>query len=317
MIFNLKIKDISFQLGSKKQSFKDYKFENPDWNEEKIKQKTGIENQFILSEKETPLSLAEKACHKLSYNYKDIDLLIYITQAPDYFLPSGSCILQDKLKLKKSVLAFDINLGCSGFIYGLSIAGSMINSKLATKALIICSDGYSKYISKSNRTCRPIFSDAGSATIVEKNNNSKIGPFVFGTDGVGSKDLIVEGGAIRKPNEESELLMNGSQVFLFTLDTIPNELNKLLMISDLKLNEVSWFVFHQASKFVIDNLIKKMDLPKEKVITNYAKFGNTVSSSIPICLSESFKDKQFNKGDKIILAGFGVGLSWGLCVVEI
>ena len=105
MIFNLKIKDISFQLGSKKQSFKDYKLENPDWNEEKIKQKTGIEKQFILSEKETPLSLAEKACHKLSYNYKDIDLLIYITQAPDYFLPSGSCILQDKLKLKKSVFS--------------------------------------------------------------------------------------------------------------------------------------------------------------------------------------------------------------------
>ena len=319
MIFDLKIIGSSFQLGGTPTSFKDFLTDNPDWDENKIKQKTGIETQYILSKNESPLLLAEKACKKLTQNNSvdDIDLLIYVSQAPDYFLPSGSCILQEKLNLSKKTLAFDINLGCSGFVYGLSVVGSLINSHLAKKALIVCSDGYSRYINRNNRTCRPIFSDAGSATLVQKSKESKIGPFVFGTDGSGGKDLIVEGGAIKNLSNKPELFMNGSQVFLFTVNTIPNEFDKLLRISNLKLNDISCVIFHQASKLVIDNLIKKIGIPKNKLLMNYHKFGNTVSSTIPICLSEGFNKGHFKKGDKIILAGFGVGLSWGLCLIEI
>lgn len=317
MKYNLKIDEVSFRLGGKKVSIDDFIEENPSWEKQKILDKTGIKSQYFLENNETPLGLAEEACFGLNKNiFNKIDLLIYVTQAPDYFLPSGSCILQDKLGLSVNTMAMDINLGCSGFVYALSVISSLISTKQASKALLVCADGYSRYIDKHDRTCRPIFSDAASAAIISYNDEAKIGPFIFGTDGSGSSDLIVKGGAIKYPDEDAKIFMAGAKVMLFTLYTVPREINKLLVKANKSLEDISWFIFHQASKTIINGITEKLSIKKDKVITNYQKYGNTVSSTIPICFSECIDNKLFKTGDIILLAGFGVGLSWGLCLIE-
>ena len=284
--------------------------DNPDWDMPKILEKTGILTRFIASSKETAVGLAFEAGKKLLGNgslSKDIDLLILITQSPDHVLPTSACILQDKLGLGKNCMAFDVNLGCSGFIYALSIAGGLMESGIAHKGLILTADTYSKYIGKNDRTCRPIFSDGAAATLVEKSGAEGIGPFDFGTDGSGFDRLIVKDGEIK---------MHGSDVFLFTMRVVPSSVNAVLERAGLKMNDIDLFVFHQASKFVIDNLVRTLSLDPATVFTNYENIGNTVSASIPIALKDAEKQGKLKKGDAVMLMGFGVGLSWGTSLVR-
>jgi len=239
-----------------------------------------------------------------------------VTQSPDYVLPTSACILQDRLGLSKKCMAFDINLGCSGFIYALSIVGSLIESGVAKKGLILCSDTYTKYIDKSDRTCKPIFSDGASATLLVSSDIDKVGPFVLGTDGSGYDKLIVKEGGAREPQTSSNshhgtLEMRGADVFLFTLNTVPICMNELLDKSKLNIEDVDLFVFHQASQLVLENLIRAMSLDENKVFINLKDTGNTVSASIPIALKDAETQGRLKNGDTIMLVGFGVGLSWG------
>jgi 3-oxoacyl-[acyl-carrier-protein] synthase-3 len=213
-------------------------------------------------------------------------------------------------------MAFDINLGCSGFVYAISVAGSLIESGVAKKGLILCSETYTKYIHKNDRTCRPIFSDGASATLLVGSNSDNIGPFVFGTDGSGYEKLIVREGGAREPNiivdsSYGLIEMNGADIFLFTLSSVPACINMLLDKSNLKIEDIDLFVFHQASKIVLENLIQTMSLDKDKVFINLKYVGNTVSASIPIALKDAETQGRLKNGDTIMLVGFGVGLSWG------
>jgi 3-oxoacyl-[acyl-carrier-protein] synthase-3 len=229
--------------------------------------------------------------------------------------------LQNKLGLSKKCMAFDINLGCSGFVYALSVASSLIESGIAKKGLILCADTYSKYIHKNDRTCRPLFSDGASATLLRESNSNNSGPFVFGTDGSGHEKLIVRGSGAREPinfedSSYGQLEMSGSDIFLFTLSSIPICVNALLDKSNQKIEDIDLFVFHQASQLVLENIIRIMSLDKDKVFINLKYVGNTVSASIPIALKDAENQNRLKDGDQVMLVGFGVGLSWGATLIN-
>lgn len=319
-----KISNISYYLPANEEDLNVLKVDNSNWDISKIYEKTGINKRWISNSDETACDLAVIAANKLfnscSVPRQDVDLLIFISQSPDYFLPTTACIIQDRVGLPNNCMAFDVNLGCSGFVYALSIAGSLLDSGVANKGLILCSDTYTKFISKDDRTCRPIFSDGAAAILVEKSDIKSIGPFIFGTDGSGFDRLIVKNGGMRnfsKNNSQNITLeMNGSSVFLFTMNEIPKLINKVLDKAELNIKDLDLIIFHQASKFVIDNLIEKLSLDRNKVFINYEFIGNTVSASIPIALKDACDQNRLKNGDKIMLVGFGVGLSWGAAIVD-
>lgn len=316
----VKISAISYHLPETVEGVGALQRDNPDWGMTKILDKTGIQNRYISAPGETAVDLAFEAGRKLLeniHNHEEIDLLILVTQSPDYVLPTSACILQDRLRLSKNCMAFDVNLGCSGFVYALSIAGGLIESGVARKGLILCSDTYSKYIGKNDRACRPLFSDGAAAIMVEGNDVDCIGPFELGTDGAGFDRLIVKHGGAREAGPvRGSLEMYGSDVFLFTMRVVPPCINKLLARTGLTLENIDLIVFHQASKLVIENLIRTLSLDKSKVFTNFENIGNTVSASIPIALKDAATQGRLKEGDTVMLVGFGVGLSWGATLIR-
>lgn len=311
---SVEITDIKYSLPTKKINIKKL-CKKYNWPYKKTLSATGIKYRYESKKNETALSLALSACKKLKLN-KNIDALIYVTQSPEYLLPTTACIIQDKLNLRKDILALDINQGCSGFVYGLFTGYSFLKQKEINNVLLVCGDTYTKYIHKGDRSCETIFSDAASAVILKKNSKKKCF-FKFGTDGSGYKNLIVENSASNyKKNLRPKIFMDGKKVFMFTMTNIPNFVLDLLKKSKTSINEVKYFIFHQASKMVVDNLVRKMNLPKNKVFCNYEKIGNTVSSTIPIALSDLLKKKKIKKGDKLLLCGFGVGYSMAASIIE-
>ncbi len=307
-----RIASIHYLLGSKKESLKDICKENPDWNYEKLFSKTGISNRHLLDDNETPEDLSYKAAKACIENYKnkEIDGVLYVSQSPTNPLPTRACLLQDKLGITKNSLAFDINQGCSGFVYSLSLATSLIKNDLAERILIICSDHYSKYISKNDRTCRPIFSDAAAATIIEKSSDQKIGPFIFKTDGSGGKHLMVS-----EKLSKANLYMNGPAVLKFSLDLVPTATKELLQKASLSQKDISLFLFHQASGVVLNKLKKKLNVEDHKWFADIQNLGNTVSATIPIAMSNLKQNKKFPENGNVCLMGFGVGLSVAGCII--
>ena len=320
----IKISSISYHLPEKTEGLIDLQCDNPDWDMPKVFEKTGIRTRHIASSDQTASDLAYIAAEQLLFGTQirnQIDLLILVTQSPDYLLPTSACILQDRLRLSQNCMAFDINLGCSGFVSALSIAGGLIESGVAQKGLILCADTYSKYIAKTDRTCRPVFSDGAAAILVEASTTDSLGPFEFGTDGSGFDRLIVRGGGARDPNTEpgfhpNTLEMHGSDVFLFTMRVVPECVSKLLDRAGLTIDQIDLFIFHQASKLVIENLTRSLSLKPEKVFENYEFIGNTVSATIPIALKDAAGQGRLKDGNIVMLIGFGVGLSWAATLVR-
>ena len=315
------IGQIEYYFPNHSENLNEMKKDNPNWDIEEIVKRTGIKKRYIS--RESILDMSIKAANKLflknNYKRENLDFLVLVTQSPDFPLPATSCVIQDKLGLKKECLSFDINQGCSGYIYGLAICSSLIQSGLAKSGILICSEKYSKYISKENRTCRTIFSDAASATIINSAKNNILGPFDFGTDGSGYNNLIVPNKEIASKDlkyKDGEIYMSGSDVFLFTMSKIPKSINNLLNKAEKKIDEINFFIFHQASKLVIDNLQKRLKIPHNKIYNNYSEIGNTISSSIPIALDQAIKKKLIKKNDTVMFVGFGVGYSWGTCLYK-
>lgn len=313
--------------------------EFPEWSLEKIEKKTGIKKRHIAGVNECSSDLGVAAAKKIFktgvITAKEIDYLIFCTQSHDYFLPSTACLLQDRLKMPVSAGAIDINLGCSGYIYGLGLAKGIIETGQANTVLFITAETYSKFIHPKDKSVRTLFGDAGAATLITglKNQNSEfIGPFLYGTDGSGADNLIVPKGGLRSPMRSSlpkiisddngnyrsdeNLYMNGSEVFTFTLKRVPEIIHQLLKKESLSINDVDYYVFHQANKFILDHLRRKLKIPEEKFCSAYEDVGNTVSSTIPIALKELMKSKCLKQNDLIMLVGFGVGYSWGATFVR-
>lgn len=304
----------------------------PDWPAAKILDKTGIAERRIAAPEETAADLAYEAARKLfasgEAKAEDVDFLILCTQAPDYVLPTTACVLQSKLGLCTEIGALDINLGCSGFVYGLSLAAGLIASGAARQVLLLTSDTYSKYINERDKSVRTLFGDGAAATLIvaDESGAASIGPFVFGTDGRGAKDLIVEAGAFRTPRCEAtaverddgfgntrsseNLYMHGANVMGFTLREVPRTYRNLLEKSGLQPDELDHVVLHQANKFMLDALQKKLLLPDEKFPRFYESVGNTVSSTIPFVLADLVEKGSLRRGMRVMMIGFGVGLSW-------
>lgn len=302
--------------------------ENPSWDFGQIEPKTGIKARHIAATGERASDLAVKAAEQLfkkgQIDRKTIDTLIYCTQSPDYPLPTTSCIIQDRIGLSTNVAAFDFNLGCSGYIYGLALCNSMIHSGISTRTLLLCAETYSKYISPKDRSARVLFGDAGTATLIEiANGCQSIGPFILGTDGSGMDKIIVrsekrdsEGASYSENESQSVLSLDGPGVFMFTMKRVPECVTDLLGKAKKTLEDINLFVFHQASKIVIDNIVRILSLDEKKVFRGYENIGNTVSASIPIAIKQAEEQNRIREGDLLMLVGFGVGLSWGGCLVR-
>ena len=273
---------------------------------------TGINKRYRSSLNEDVISLSLKSAQKVinKTNKKEIGFLLFVTQTSPFKFPSISCILQHRLGLSKNIFAVDINMGCSGYIYALKLAESLKNLDNKKKyGLIICSDTYTKYINKNNKSCRPIFSDASTTTLLKISKKNQIQNFDFGVDGSGFKSLYL------KENSQN-MFMNGPKVAIFTIKEINKFIEQFLKKNRLKKTSIKYFILHQASKYVCDKIKDKLGLPKKFFLNNYQNYGNTVSSTIPLLLEECIKKKKIKKKDIIILCGFGVGLSWGIAKIK-
>jgi 3-oxoacyl-[acyl-carrier-protein] synthase-3 len=307
----------------------------PGWTAEKIYEKTGIRQRHIAAAGECASDLAEQAARKLFAEYtidpKSIDFLILATQSPDYFLPTTACILQARLGIPTTAGAFDYNLGCSAYIYGLALSKGLLTAGIASNILLIMADTYSKHLHPMDKSVRTIFGDGAAATLISAASAEKIGQIVLGTDGRGYDKLIVPAGGMRlnrsdetavehtdesgNTRSQDHLFMEGTEIFSFTITTVPRTVKEVLAKNELTMEEIDLFVFHQANKYMLDFLCKKCKIPSEKFYMNFADCGNTVSASIPIALARAVQDGTLKSGMKVMLVGFGVGLSWGATVI--
>ncbi len=320
------ISDIAYYLPEAILTNEQIAQEFPEWSAEKVASKVGIIERHIAAENETATDMAYKAAERLFAQGVDkskIDFVLLCTQSPDYFLPSSACILQDRLGLSKNCGAFDFNLGCSGYEYGLAVAKGLIVAGVARNILLLTSETYTKYLHEQDKGNRTIFGDGATATLVSTDGFAEIGEVVLGTDGSGAENLIVRSlgarnKALRHDQHTDEdgniisgdhLYMHGGNVFNFTADVVPDMVEKLLQKSRLQHDDIDLWVFHQANKYMINYLRKLLDIDKKKFYIYMEKVGNTVSSTIPIALCEARKEDRLH--GNILLAGFGVGLSWG------
>jgi 3-oxoacyl-[acyl-carrier-protein] synthase-3 len=306
------------------------------WTAEKIFEKTGIRERHISGENETAGDLGEKAARKLFAEHaidpSTIDFILLATQSPDYVLPTTACMLQHRLRIPTTAGALDFNLGCSAYIYGLSLSKGLIAGGIAKSILLITAETYTKHIHPMDKSVRTIFGDGAAATLVSRSDSDGIGQFVLGTDGRGYDKLIIPAGGMRlRPSTETatestdssgntrsknHLFMDGAEIFNFTMDVVPDMIKKVLHKNNLAEDEIDLFVFHQANMFMLNMLRKALKIPKEKFYVNMADIGNTVSSTIPIALARAKADGTLKPGMKVMLVGFGVGLSWGAVVIN-
>jgi len=314
--------------------------EYPEWSVEKISEKTGIYSRPISGKNEFASDMAVKASKILFSNSgispTTIDFLLYCTQSPDYFLPTTACILQDRIGLTNQIGSLDFNMGCSGYVYGLSLAKSLIVGGQSENLLFITSETYSKYIHPKDRSNKTLFADGSAASIISPypkgNINARILDFVFYTDGKGYDRLIVKNGAIRyrynkgidEYNQDGSfyknddyLYMDGKSIFEFTSFIVPPLVDRALLKNNLSKENIDLFIFHQANNYMLQVVRKRCNIPEDKFFIYIRDCGNTVSSTIPIALKEAFNQAKIKPGMKILIAGFGVGLSAAVGILEI
>lgn len=327
------IKAISYYLPEKVVTNEQLVEEFPEWSVDKIAKKVGINERHIAAEDETAGDMAFKAAEKLiaenQIDKSTIDFVLLCTQSPDYFLPSTSCIIQNRLGLPTKCGAFDFNLGCSGYEYGLAVAKSFLVAGVAKNVLLLTAETYNKHIHPKDKGNRTIFGDGASASLISTEGFAKIGEFVLGSDGSGYDRLIHKSGAMRHyqpmndyhedengtPLSSDHLFMDGKAIFDFTSDIVPPMIEETLEKNQMTSEDVNLYVFHQANRYMINYLRKLMEIDKDKFYVFMETVGNTVSSTIPIALCEAKKEGKLQ--GNVVLAGFGVGLSYGATVLFI
>ena len=333
---NIGIECIEYHLPEKLVTNSELQLIHPNWDVEKVGAKSGVFNRHIASISETAFDLACKAIEKLLVNNnidkKDIDGIIFCTQSPDYIMPSNAFLVHKHFKFNSRVWAFDYNLACSGYVYGISIARGMIMSGMGKKVLLVNADTYSKYIHPEDRSTSVLFGDGAAASIISERESDGIMDILLASSGEEYDSFYIPAGGCRIPLSEitKELVfdhsgnprtlenihMNGFAVWKFISRTVPEQIVNILDKNNLALEDIKLFVFHQASKLTLDSLIKSLKIDSNKVYLNLDKVGNTVSASIPIALKFAEIDGKLNKGDLILISGFGVGLSWGSIIIN-
>jgi len=297
-----------------------------EYTTQEIYKKSGIQTRHKASDNELTSDLAAKAALNLSKEYdidlSDIDTLLLCTQSPEYLQPATVYQLHHKLNLPKNINALEINIACSGYIHGLLIAKSLILSKSAKKVLLCTADLCFKMFEHSDMAQRILFGDGASATIIEQSNVNKIGQIICGTDGSGFFSMYKKyGGYANSFNAQSQsqmtLLMNGPEVFLFTLREVPNLVRQTLKTNNLNNDDIDFFVFHQANLLILEAITKSLKLERSKVIFDIENIGNTSSSSAPIALKRAIENGTIKPGHKVLIAGFGIGLAWSATIIDI
>jgi len=304
----------------------------------RLKRDIGLNSRYITEKEECTSDLCEYAAKvllsNLNYNPETIDALILITQTPDYFQPATSFVLHSKLGLTKNCVVFDVNLGCSGYVYGLWLSSLMITTSSCRRVLMLAGDTISRCVSPYDGAVAPLFGDAGSATMIEKASQKDEMTFVLHSDGNGFKHLIIPAGAFRKrPSESTQrlinqsngsikseeyLYMNGAEIFTFSIREVPPLIEEVLKASGWKKEEVEYFILHQANKFIIENIAKRIKVEKIKVPFNvFSKYGNQSCASIPATICENLHSLLEHRTLKTVMAGFGAGLSWAACAVSL
>ncbi len=272
---------------------------------------------------------AQKLMQKLQWDATDIDVLIMVSQSPDYFVPATSIILQERLQLKKTCLAFDVNLGCSGYVYGLSVIGSMLAAAGGhlKKALLLVGDKSTSSLNKKDKTTYPLFGDAGTATALQWQADVPPMHFNLQSDGKGYQTIMIPDGATRNPINENtfkdvtiapgiirnqrNLVLDGFEVFNFSLREVMPNINALLNYTQTQLSDYDYYLFHQANKLINETIAKKLKLDKSKLPYSIHQYGNTSSASIPLTIVSQLQTAVSQQNLSVLLAGFGVGLSWG------
>src|SRR6185369_3942674 len=309
-----------------------------DWHASQILSKTGVAVRGIAAADECASDLGVAAAKRLFAEGicapEEIDFLIFCTQSPDYFTPTTACVMQDRLGLRTSCGAVDINQGCSGYIYGLALAKSLVEAGTARTVLLVTADTYMKFINRLDRSLLTLFGDCAAATLMTtvESESELVGPFVLGTDGRGANQIIVKAGGLRWPTADTaiekedssgnwrsdqNLFMDGADVFSFALRTVPPTLQELLEKAKLTIDQIDFMIPHQANKFVLERLRAKLKFPADKFWIDMENSGNTVSSTIPIALESALNQGRVKGGDRVALVGFGVGYSWGATLIEI
>ena len=328
------IKCIEYYLPENVLTNEDLVKEFPEWSVDKVASKVGVNERHLAAPGETAGDMAEKAARLLfdknNILPSSIDFVLLCTQSPDYFLPSTACILQNRLSIPSSAGALDYNLGCSGAVYGLAIAKGLISAGIASNVLLLTAETYNKYIHPLDKGNRSIFGDGAAACLVSDQGIAEIGEFVLGTDGSGAENLIVRSGASRQKAatgkesldveghvmRDDYLYMDGGAIFNFTLDTVPSMMKSLLEKNGMTGDSVDYHVFHQANKFMLNTLRKICVIPKDKFYNNLETTGNTVSSTVLIALKDCIDNDLIRPGMNVMIAGFGVGLSWGGTILK-
>jgi 3-oxoacyl-[acyl-carrier-protein] synthase-3 len=295
---------------------------------QRLVKNTGVVRRHVVVEGQTTSDLCEAAASQLldalEWERESIDALIFVSQTPDYLLPATACTLQDRLGLPTTCASFDVNLGCSGYVYGLWMASHFVSAKSARRALLLVGDTISRISSPDDRAVGPLFGDAGTATAIEAGDDDSPWFFELGSDGSGRDHLIVPAGGFRTPRSAAtakktegngvrsaeQLAMNGAEVFAFTLQRVPGLLKSVTDAAGWSREDVDAYVLHQASKFIVDQLARRLGVEHEKVVLALSDYGNTSSASIPLALT-THRAASLRAGPcRLVMAGFGVGLSW-------
>lgn len=333
---NVKISGIASCVPKKKEKNLDSSLFQTQEDAEKFIKNTGIVEKRIVSDDTTSADLcyfaAEKLVASLGWNKEDIDCLVFITQTPDYIVPATSCILQNRLGLSKECHAFDVTLGCSAWVYGLSIMGSLLSSGNFKKGLLLVGETTTKTKSTQDKSTYPLFGDAGSATAIEFSVESVGFKIHTGTDGSKYEAIMIPDGGFRNQTslESLELveieegiirnklqyIMDGAAVFTFTITTVPKSISKLMEINAIENEDIDYLLLHQANKLIVDKVSSKLNFEEKRVPTSYEKFGNTSCSSIPLTMVTKISSELKSKKLKLISCGFGGGLSWATAYFE-
>jgi len=302
----------------------------PGWTAEKIMEKTGVRERRIAADGETATDLGEAAARRLFDEYgvapETIDMLVFCTQTPDYPLPGNANLLHARLGLRRDCGSFDYALGCAGFVYGLALVEGLIASGSASRVLLVTCDTYSKLIHPMDRSVRTLYGDAATATLIEARERTErsLGPFVFGTDGTGARNLIVPVGGAKSPRPvcaatpeadafgnvrgPENLYMDGAEVLAFALKTVPEAARQLMARTERSLEDYDLVVLHQASALLLDRLQRKLGVADDRFVRRLEDCGNTVSSTIPLALEPHLDSASPPR--RALLVGFGVGYSW-------
>jgi 3-oxoacyl-[acyl-carrier-protein] synthase-3 len=331
------IKDIAYFLPENTVTNQDLHEENPTWIMGLVEERAGVMKRHIARDNETALDLSFKACQQLFSKNEDarsrIDGIIFCTQSQDYILPPNSCILHKMLDLPENVFALDINSACSGYVYGFALAQGLILSGINKNILLVNADTYSKYIHKQDRSARVLFGDGAAVTWVTASDSAKgIIDIQCATSGKDYDKFIIPAGGCRTPKSAETNLpttdgsgnvrtlenirMDGLGILVFVNSKVPRQIQDILARNKLTIDDIDLFVFHQASKMVLDSLVRLLRIKPEKEFRNLQHIGNTVSASIPMALKDAMNGGRIAPGDKVLICGFGVGLSWGTAIIE-